>query len=94
MKMGLNIQQINIVASSIPKRQYYLVCEKGSRLFELAIQPISLAFCGISDRDAVLKIKKLEQQHPENWPQLWLEQRGVDLAAFDFDRLDKEKEEE
>lgn len=93
LKMGLNSQQINIVAAAIPKRQYYLVCEKGSRLFELAIQPLSLAFVGVSDRDTVLKIKSIERQYPDNWAKVWLELRGVELAAFDFGRLEIEKEE-
>lgn len=92
LKMGLNTQQVNIVAGAIQKRQYYLVSEKGSRLFELAIQPIALSFVGVSDRDTVLKIRTLEQQYPETWQKIWLGRRGVDLAALDYEQLEIDKE--
>ena len=35
-RMGLNSRQIEILATAIPKRQYYYVSEKGRRLFELS----------------------------------------------------------
>ena len=89
--MGVNRQQINIIAESIQKRHYYLTSEKGSRLFDLAIQPIALSFVGVSDRDTVLTIKQFEKNFPDDWQKRWLKQRGVSIDQYDLDRLELDK---
>ena len=91
LKMGVNRQQINIIAESIQKRHYYLTSEKGSRLFDLAIQPIALSFVGVSDRDTVLTIKQFEKNFPDDWQKRWLKQRGVSIDQYDLDRLELDK---
>lgn len=40
---GLNAQQIRIIASATPKREYYYQSTAGNRLFELGLGPIALA---------------------------------------------------
>jgi len=58
---GLNQQQLRIVASATPKREYYYQSSAGNRLFELGLGPIALAAVGASSPgdqrriDAVLK---------------------------------------
>ena len=49
--MGLNARQIEIIASATPKRHYYYVSEQGRRLYELALGPVALAFCGASGKE-------------------------------------------
>ena len=49
-RMGLNARQIEILATAIPKRQYYCVSENGRRLYDLALGPMALAFVGASDK--------------------------------------------
>ena len=48
-RFGLNARQIELIARATPKRHYYLQSFRGNRLFELALGPIALAFCGASD---------------------------------------------
>lgn len=82
-KMGLNKQQINIIASAISKREYYLVSEKGCRKFDFAMGPLALSFVGASDRDTVLYLQELEKQHGPGWVDVWLESRGLALSAYE-----------
>jgi len=43
---GLNAQQIRIIASATPKREYYYQSSTGNRLFELGLGPLMLAAVG------------------------------------------------
>ncbi|HTX51694.1 MAG TPA: conjugal transfer protein TrbE, partial [Caulobacteraceae bacterium] len=45
---GLNAQQLRIIASATPKREYYYQSSAGNRLFELGLGPIALAAVGAS----------------------------------------------
>jgi type IV secretion system protein VirB4 len=76
-RMGLNNRQIEILASAVPKKQYYYVSESGRRLYELAIGPFTLAFVGCSDKESIADIKQLETSHGEQWIDHWLERKKV-----------------
>ena len=73
----MNQRQIDIIASAVPKRQYYYVSEQGRRLYELALGPVALAFVGASDKDSLARIKMLEAKHGKGWVREWLRIRGV-----------------
>ena len=45
---GLNAQQVRIIASATPKREYYYQSSSGNRLFELGLGPLALAAVGAS----------------------------------------------
>lgn len=47
-QLGLNERQVQILAGSIPKRQYYFESHKGNSLFDLGLGPVSLAFAAAS----------------------------------------------
>ncbi|MYN08907.1 VirB4 family type IV secretion/conjugal transfer ATPase [Pseudoduganella aquatica] len=81
-RMGLNNRQIDILASAIPKQQYYFVSEQGRRLYELALGPLALAFIGATDKESVASIKTLEAKHGERWVHEWLASRGLDLHDY------------
>ncbi len=81
-RMGLNARQIEIIATAIPKQQYYYVSENGRRLYELALGPLALSFVGASDKDSVAAIKGLEAQYGEQWVHEWLDGRGVKLENY------------
>ena len=81
-RMGLNPRQIEILATAVPKRDYYFVSEKGRRLFDLAPGPLALAFVGVSDKDSVAAIRQLEQQHGEAWVREWLKSKNLRLEDF------------
>lgn len=76
-RMGLNQRQIEILASAIPKREYYYVSESGRRLFDLALGPFALAFVGATDKESLAAIKVLEARFGPAWVDHWLRQRGV-----------------
>ncbi|WP_420340695.1 conjugal transfer protein TrbE [Roseibium sp.] len=79
-RLGFNDQQIEIIASAIPKRDYYVTSPDGRRLFNMALGPITLSFVGASGKDDLKRIDELHQQHGDTWPIEWLKQRGIDNA--------------
>jgi type IV secretion system protein VirB4 len=81
-RMGLNARQIEILATAIPKRQYYYVSENGRRLDDLALGPLALAFVGASDKDSVATIKTLEAKYGDTWVHEWLAVRGLNLNHY------------
>lgn len=80
-KMGLNQQQIEIIASSTPKRDYYLVSENGCRRFSFAIGPLAMSFVGVSDKETVARVKALQHAYGARWVDQWLESRNLSLSA-------------
>lgn len=81
-RMGLNTRQIDILASAIPKRQYYYVSENGRRLYDLALGPLALSFVGASDKESIADIKKLETKFGDDWVREWLATRGLNLNDY------------
>jgi type IV secretion system protein VirB4 len=76
--LGLNERQIEIIATSVPKRDYYVTSPEGSRLVQLALGPKALAFVGASHNESIASIKHLENEYgPEAWNDVWLEERGA-----------------
>jgi type IV secretion system protein VirB4 len=82
-RMGLNVRQIEILATAVPKRQYYYVSENGRRLYDLALGPLALSFVGASDKESVAVIKNLEKKHGDNWVHEWLAGRGLRLNDYE-----------
>ena len=80
--MGLNERQIEIIATAIPKRQYYYTSPQGRRLFELALGPLSLAFVGVSDGDTLALMYKFIDQFGDDWVNQWLISRGIDINQY------------
>jgi len=81
-RMGLNARQIEILATAIPKQQYYYVSENGRRLYDLALGPLALSFVGASDKESVAVIKNLEAKHGNEWVHVWLAGRGLKLNDY------------
>jgi type IV secretion system protein TrbE len=83
VRLGLNKRQIELIAEAAPTREYYVTSEKGRRLFELALGPLALAFCGASDKDTIAKIQGLEKKFgPTDWIHPYLASRGLRLADY------------
>ncbi|WP_427932370.1 hypothetical protein [Xylella fastidiosa] len=81
-RLGLNNRQIEIIASAVPKRDYYYVSEKGRRLYQLALGPLALAFVGSTDKESIAMIRKLEALHGEAWVHEWLRLKGLHLDEY------------
>jgi type IV secretion system protein VirB4 len=76
--MGLNETQLNIIANSTPKRDYYLVSPHGRRRVQLALGPKTLAFVGASDKESIASIRELADLHgPKGWQTVWMKERGA-----------------
>jgi len=78
---GLNDQQIAIIASATPKREYYFTSPLGNRLFSLALGDLGLAYCAATASD--------DQVLADQWATLptaafndgYLRSKGLDAAA-------------
>lgn len=73
--MGLNARQIELLAASTPKRDYYLFTPDGQRRIQLQMGPVTLAFTGVSDPREVKRIRELCNLHGHRWPIAWLQER-------------------
>jgi type IV secretion system protein VirB4 len=80
-RIGFNERQIEIVATALPKREYYVASPEGRRLFDMTLGPVTLSFVGASSKDDLAQIRALEAQHGAGWPRYWLELRGIAHVA-------------
>ncbi|MGO7042157.1 conjugal transfer protein TrbE [Rhizobium acaciae] len=79
-RIGFNERQIEIVATAIPKRDYYVVSPEGRRLFDMALGPVALSFIAASGKEDLKRIRALHREHGASWPLHWLQQRGITHA--------------
>ena len=85
---GLTDRHIEIIAQDlIPKRTYLLISPKGTRSFDLALDPVTLSFVGASSKEDIYRAHQLIEQHGAAWPAYWLRERGLPEAAEEFERL-------
>ena len=70
--MGLNELEVDVIATAEKKRHYYYSSPDGKRLYELAPQPLSMAFIAHSDKDALREIASFEEKYGEGWVDAWL----------------------
>ncbi|MEC5980845.1 conjugal transfer protein TrbE, partial [Klebsiella pneumoniae] len=85
INMGLNRRQIEIIASAVPKRDYYYVSEEGRRLYQLALGPLALAFAGATDPDSIAAVKQLSETYGDGWVDEWLRTKGLDLNDYEYE---------
>jgi len=82
--IGLNEREIEIIAQSVRKRDYYYTSPLGNRLMDLTLGPLALAFVGATGREDLRAIRELRATYGPEWPRAWMRQRGLDRWA---DRL-------
>ncbi|AYM84930.1 VirB4 family type IV secretion/conjugal transfer ATPase (plasmid) [Agrobacterium tumefaciens] len=83
-RIGFNERQIEIVATALPKREYYVASPEGRRLFDMSLGPVALSFVGASGKEDLKRIRALHFQHGADWPKHWLQQRGIAHAETLF----------
>lgn len=76
-RIGFNPRQIEIVATALPKREYYVASPEGRRLFDMALGPVALSFVGASGKEDLKRIRALHAEYGTSWPVEWLQQRGI-----------------
>jgi type IV secretion system protein VirB4 len=82
LKFGLNDRQVELIAHAQPKREYYLQSARGNRLFELALGPVALAFCGASQpSDQALIDQTLKEVGASQLAESWLRAKDLLWAA-------------
>ena len=79
---GLNDRQIEVLSTATPKRDYYYTSPSGRRLFSLELGPLALAFVGVSDKETVAEVQKLERAFGERWVEEWLSRKGLSLDDY------------
>jgi type IV secretion system protein VirB4 len=81
-RFGLNDRQIEILARSTPKRDYYCQSRRGNRLFELGLSEVALAFTAASSKADQAAIAATIAAHGrERFTAAWLRGKGLDWAA-------------
>nr|UVY99629.1 conjugal transfer protein TrbE [Agrobacterium fabrum] len=83
-RIGFNERQIEIVATALPKREYYVASPEGRRLFDMSLGPVTLSFVGASGKEDLKRIRALHLEHGPDWPIHWLQQRGIAHAETLF----------
>ena len=78
----MNDRQIEIVARSLPKRDYYCQSRRGNRLFALGLGEVALAFTAASSKSDHAAIDETLADHGrDGFAAAWLERRGLDWAV-------------
>lgn len=90
-RFGLNDRQIEILARTTPKRDYYCQSRRGNRLFELGLGEIALAFTAASSKaDQALVEQVLEEHGQDDFVTGWLKARDLGWASDLIPQLAKE----
>ncbi|HBC3474869.1 TPA: conjugal transfer protein TrbE, partial [Vibrio parahaemolyticus] len=76
-QFGLNDKQIDLLKNAVRKRDYYVHQPTGSRLVDLSLDKLALAFVGASDKESVNTIRQLVSEHGENWYLPYLKQQHI-----------------
>ena len=75
---GLNMRQLQILQSATPKRDYYLQCRQGSRVFQLDLQPIAKAFCAAGSPEDQARITHVLARHGQDgFVKAYLNELGI-----------------
>lgn len=89
---GLNETEIRIISQATPKRQYYYKSPLGSRLFELAMGPVALAYCGSSTpQDQQMAKKILTEFGKDGFNEEWLAYKKLTEAVKKLNELKVEE---
>jgi type IV secretion system protein TrbE len=76
-RFDLGPSQIASIQAAVPKRDYFLVHEDGTRWFRLGLSPLALSILAVSDRESVAKVRQLVAERGDRWLSFWLDHKGV-----------------
>jgi type IV secretion system protein VirB4 len=77
---GLSARQTELIARATPKRDYYVQCPAGNRLFDLELGPVALAFCAAGSKADQAAMDDLAARG-EAFAPAWLMHKGLAWAA-------------
>lgn len=71
--LGLNEREINLIAQSVPKHDYYYKSRLGSRKFDLALSMLAIKYVGASSPEEQEVAKEILKKYPkEDFNDHWL----------------------
>ncbi|MEM8519075.1 transporter [Janthinobacterium sp. CAN_S7] len=76
--IGLTEREMELLAYSTAKRDYFFSSPAGKRMFKLELGPVALAFVAASGTEDRAMAKRLHHVHGKNFAWHWLKHRGVD----------------
>lgn len=90
--LGLTPRQIEMIATATPKRHYYLTAPSGSRLFDLELGEIALAFCAAGRQEDLEAAEHILRRHGAGsaFAQAWLRHRGLHDAADSLEAIQEQ----
>jgi type IV secretion system protein VirB4 len=92
---GLNDRQIEILAFSTPKHDYYYTSPLGNRLFQLALDDIALAYCSGAGKERLKLIGELRASTSDllEFNRTFLRSIGLETAVLEAKFVDSTKRE-
>lgn len=87
-RLGLNDREIQLVQSSVPKRDYYAVSPLGRRMIALGLGKVALSFVGVNGKEERQAAELFMAEHGEHWQSEWLRVRGLSDWADYYQGLD------
>lgn len=76
--IGLTEREMELLAYSTAKRDYFFSSPAGKRMFQLELGPVALAFVAASGTEDRAMAKKMHHLYGKNFAWHWLKYRGVD----------------
>jgi type IV secretion system protein VirB4 len=76
-RIGLNERELEIIQTSLPKRQYYVISPLGRRLINLGLGGVALSFVGVNGREEREAAHALMRLEPDRWQSEWLRSHGL-----------------
>ncbi|MFD2263433.1 conjugal transfer protein TrbE [Lacibacterium aquatile] len=83
-RLGLADHEIQDLAMAVPKRDYYIRVPEGSRMVELGLGEVALAFCGAGTPEDRTLARMIAQDG--DFPARWLAERGLAELIPHLDR--------
>ena len=91
-RIGLNDRELQLIQTSLPKRDYYVVSPLGRRLIGLGLGRVALSFVGVNGREERQRAESFMEKHGGDWQTEWLRSHGlVDWAEY-YQDIDKTQE--
>jgi type IV secretion system protein VirB4 len=92
--VGLSARQIELIASAVPKRHYYVVSPSGARLIDLELDEVALAFCAAGSRADLDAASHFLREHAPgpDFAAAWLRHKGLFDAAETVEAISSREE--
>jgi type IV secretion system protein TrbE len=74
---GLNDNQIDIIRSAVPKREYYVTGPDGCRKVALGMSPLEMAVAGATSEPDANTVRAFVGQHGDGWLKPYLQSKGL-----------------